>query len=359
MRHIPHKPVDGTHLLCYHNASVVQIVNSGYKGEGMPRPTSPSWQSILERSIQLPGERQRLVTALGINPMTLNRWIKGETQPNRNHLIDLLHYVQPQNRQDLRDAMRASYPEIDSWVVDETPEQISADFYNQILNDRATLIEATRNREMLEKIIKQALIQLDPHQLGMAITLVQCMPPRKDGKIHSLRERMGRGTQPWIADLENLSIFLAMESLAGFVVQYQRPASIEDISKETLLPAYQTDYEVSAAAAPIMLDGNVAGCLLASSTEVNHFTQQRLALLVAFSDLTSLALESRDYYPPKIIQLGILRHRVAEEQRQILRSFRPRVQAKLIEGYQNQTSLTYAQAEDCVWSELEELVLIS
>src|SRR5207245_2891093 len=146
----------------------------------MPRPTSPSWQSVLERSIQLPGERQRLVTALGINPMTLNRWVKAETQPNRNHLIDLLRYVQPQF----------------------------------------------------------------PHQLGMAITLVQCMPPGKDGKIHSLRERMGRGTPPWIADLENLSIFLAMESLAGFVVQYQRPASIEDISKETLLPAYQTDNEV-------------------------------------------------------------------------------------------------------------------
>jgi hypothetical protein len=337
----------------------VQIVNIGHKGEGMPRPTSQSWQSILERSIQLPGERQRLVTALGINPMTLNRWLKAETQPNRNHLIELLRYVQPQYRQELRDAMRASYPEIDSWVVDENPEQISAEFYIQILNDRATLIETTRNREILDKIIKQALIQLDPHQLGMAITLVQCMPPTKDGKIHSLRERMGRGTPPWIADLENLSIFLAMESLAGFVVQYQRPASIEDISKETLLPAYQTDYEVSAAAAPIMLDGNIAGCLLASSTEVDHFTQQRLTLLTAFSDMTSLALESKDYYPPKMIQLGILRHRDAEEQRKILRTFRSRVQEKLMEGYHNQTPLTYSQAEECVWSELEELVLIS
>ena len=324
----------------------------------MPRPTSPSWQSVLEHSIQLPGERQRLVTALGINPMTLNRWVKAETQPNRNHLIDLLRYVQPQYRQELRDAMRESYPDIDSWVVDEAPEHISAEFYTQILNDRATLIEATRNREILDKILKQALIQLDPHQLGMAITLVQCMPPGKDGKIHSLRERMGRGTPPWIADLENLSIFLAMESLAGFVVQYQRPASIEDISKETLLPAYQTDYEISAAAAPIMLDGNIAGCLLASSTEVDHFTQQRLTLLAAFSDLTSLALESKEYYPPRIIQLGILLHRDAEEQRKILRSFRSRVQTKLIEGYQHQTPLTYAQAEECVWSELEELVLL-
>src|SRR2546421_10637392 len=101
----------------------------------MPRPTSPSWQSVLERSIQLPGERQRLVNALGINPMTLNRWVKAETQPNRNHLIDLLRYVQPQYRQELRNAMRENYTDIDSCVVDEAPEHIYAEYYTQILTD--------------------------------------------------------------------------------------------------------------------------------------------------------------------------------------------------------------------------------
>lgn len=234
---------------------------------------------------------------------------------------------------------------------------ISTEFYLQILNDRATLIEIIRKRELLTKIIKQALIQLDPHELGMAITLALCMPPGRHGKIRSLRERMGQGTYPWNADLENLSIFLAGESLAGYVAQTQLAASIEDLSKETLLPAIQAEDEVSAAAAPIMLEGKIAGCLLASSTEIGHFTQQQLTLLSAFSDLVSLALDPDEFYPPDIIQLGVLRYKHADEQRAILRRYPGLVQARLIESYQTPHPLTYQEAEEIVWSELENQVL--
>lgn len=234
---------------------------------------------------------------------------------------------------------------------------ISTEFYLQILSDRATLIEIIRKRELLTKIIRQALMQLDPHELGMAITLALCMPPGKHGKIRSLRERMGQGTAPWNADLENLSIFLASESLAGYVAQTQLAASIEDLSKETLLPAYQTEDEVSAAAAPILLEGKIAGCLLASSAEIGHFTQQRLTLLASFSDLVSLALDPGEFYPPEIIQFGVLRYKQADEQRAILRKYPSLVQTRLIESYQSSHPLTYLEAEEIVWGELENQVL--
>lgn len=239
----------------------------------------------------------------------------------------------------------------DSW-------QISTEFYLQILNDRASLIEIIRKRELLVKIIKQALIQLDPHQKGMAITLAQCMPPGKNGKVRSLRERMGQGTTPWNADLENLSIFLATDSLAGYVAQNQRPFSIEDLRKETLLPAYQTEDEISAAAAPIMLEGNIAGCLLASSVEVGHFTQQRLSLLALFSDLASLALDPKEFYPREMIQLGVLRYRQATEQRAMLSAYPKLVQHKLVESYHTPHPLSFLIAEEIIWSELEDQVLL-
>jgi GAF domain-containing protein len=249
-------------------------------------------------------------------------------------------------------------PRVESWMKNEDLAHISTEFYLQILNDRASLIEIIRKRELLIKIIKQALIQLDPHQLGMAITLAQCMPPGKNGKIRSLRERMGQGTYPWDSDLENLSIFLANESLAGYVAQYQLPSSIEDLNKETLLPAYQTEDEVSAAAAPIMLEGKIAGCLLASSVEIGHFTQQRLSLLASFSDLVSLALDPDEFYPREIIQLGVLRYDQANEQRAILRAYPRLVQNKLVESYQTSHPLTYIEAEEIVWAELENQVLL-
>ena len=242
-------------------------------------------------------------------------------------------------------------------MKNEDLAHISSEFYLQILSDRATLIEIIRKRELLTRIIKQALIQLDPHELGMAITLALCMPPGKNGKIRSLRERMGQGTFPWNSDLENLSIFLASESLAGYVAQTQLASSIEDLSKETLLPAYQTEDEVSAAAAPIMLEGKIAGCLLASSTETGHFIQQRLSLLASFSDLVSLALDSGEFYAPEIIQLGVQRYKHADEQRNILRAYPRLVQTRLIESYRTPHPLSYLEAEEIVWGELEDQVL--
>src|SRR5690348_16521587 len=220
---------------------------------------------------------------------------------------------------------------------------ISTEFYLQILNDRATLIEIIRKRELLNRIIKQALLQLDPHELGMAITLALCMPPGKQGTIRSLRERMGQGTFPWNTDLENLSIFLASESLAGYVAQTQLAYGIEDLSKETLLPAYQTEDEKSAAAAPIMLEGRLAGCVLASSTEIGHFTQQRLTLLSSFGDMLALALDPGEFYPTDLIQLGVLQYKRPDAQRAILRRYPGLVQTKLIESYQTPRALSYVE----------------
>ncbi|HEY6540561.1 MAG TPA: hypothetical protein VIZ18_06475, partial [Ktedonobacteraceae bacterium] len=100
-----------------------------------------------------------------------------------------------------------------------------------------------------------------------------------------------------------------------------------------------------------------AGCLLASSAEIGHFTQQRLTLLSSFSDLVSLALDPGEFYPTEIIQLGVLRYKHAGEQRTILRRYPGLVQTKLIESYQTPHPLTYLEAEEIVWSELENQVL--
>lgn len=324
----------------------------------MSKSSDSSWQEVLQKIIRQPGERQRLITALGINPMTLNRWLKDEYQPNRAHLTALLRHVPAQYRQELHEAIEFEHPDLDGWASEVELAHISPEFYIEILDNRAGIMEAKRNREILEKVLNQALLQLDPHKQGMAVTLAQCMPPRADGKIHSLRERAGRGTPPWTADLENFSIFLAMESLAGYVVQNQHPASIEDISKEKLLPAIQDEFEVSAAAVPLLYEGNIAGCLLASSTVIGHFTRQHLELMGDFANLLTLGMEPRDFYPQSCVQLGILRHESAAEQRALLRTFRDRVQQLMIQCARNRTPIRYKEAEEQVWAELEEEVII-
>jgi hypothetical protein len=149
-----------------------------------------------------------------------------------------------------------------------------------------------------------------------------------------------------------------MESLAGYVVQNQHPTSIEELSGEKLLPALQDEFEVSAAAVPLLYEGNIAGCLLASSTVAGHFTRPRMELMSDFANLLTVGMDATDFYPQNFVQLGILRYDSATEQRAVLRTFRDRVQKLMIQQARNRTPIKYPEAEERVWAELEEEVVI-
>jgi len=261
----------------------------------------------------------------------------------------------PHFRAELTEALERSYPDIHSWLQEEIAAIVLSEFYAQVLADRATTIESLRSWKLLDMVIKQALSHLDSNQLGMSLTLAQCMPPSQGGKICSLREHMGRGTPPWLADLEHLALFLGVESLAGYVVQKQRPTSIEDLREESLLPAYQTEFEISAAAYPIILEGRIAGCLLASSTQIAYFTQQRVELLGAYSEIISTILDKQDFYPPEMIELKPMAS--LEKQRQYLSTFRQRVINTMLAASERGHPISHAEAEEIAWRELEEILL--
>src|SRR5213082_2685077 len=58
-----------------------------------------------------------------------------------------------------------------------------------------------------------------------------------------------------------MALFLGMESLAGYAVEARRVVNVDDLTKEKLLPAYRTEFEVSAAAHPILLGEILPGAL--------------------------------------------------------------------------------------------------
>jgi transcriptional regulator with XRE-family HTH domain len=317
--------------------------------------TPASWQSILGRIAKTPQERQLLASDLGVSIITLNRWISGESRPQRPHLIRLLQVINQQYRAELVDALKQDFPDIEGWLKDKAPEQVSPEFFTEILSIRSTTTDTLRFWNISEAVLKKGLTLLDPNNFGMALTICQCMPPSKDGKIRSLRERVGKGKPPWESDLEHLSIFLGMESLAGYSTESGRYASVEDLNKDTITPAYKTEYEVSAAAHPIWMGGQIAGCLLASSTQLSYFTQQRIALLGTLSDLLSLAFDKSDFYPPGMIEVRLMPS--PEEQRPIITTFRQRVAKVIINAAREGKHLPNNTAEQLVWQEIEEELL--
>jgi len=319
--------------------------------------TSQSWQSILSHVLKTSGERQRLATILGLSPMTLSRWASGESNPQRPHLVRLVQVVSPQYRDDLIEALETAYPDIHSLLREENPDHVPSEFYADLLSIRTTTTESLRFWRISDLVLKQFLLQLDPNQLGMSVTIIQCMPPasRHGDKIRSLRERVGKGTYPWTADLEHISLFLGLESLGGYTSEARHIVNVDDLSKDKLLPAYQDKYEVSAAAHPIMLGGRIAGCLSASSTQVGYFTQQRQALLMSFSDLASLAFDKSEFYDPKLVELRVMPK--PDYQRPIIDKFRQRVSQTLMTATYQRLRMANQEAEQHVWSEIENDLL--
>src|SRR5947199_9634436 len=100
--------------------------------------TSPTWQSILQQVLKTPGEQQRIAVAIGLSQMTLTRWAKGESNPQRPHLTRLVQVVQPSFRDELLAALETDYSDIHSWLKDDSSEQIPSEFISQLLSVRTT-----------------------------------------------------------------------------------------------------------------------------------------------------------------------------------------------------------------------------
>ncbi len=84
-----------------------------------------TWRELLGNSIKSPQERQRIARELNINPMTLIRWVNGETDPHPQNLRRLLHAL-PQYRQRLITLIEQEFPGLFEATPDEEEEKHAA-----------------------------------------------------------------------------------------------------------------------------------------------------------------------------------------------------------------------------------------
>ena len=155
----------------------------------------PTWRDVLGSVIQDPQERRRIATELGINPVTLTRWVNKDASPRPQSLQRLLKAL-PQHRKVLLELVVNEFEGF-ATEAEDLLHRIPSEFYNRVLRTLATIPKVLRFQSLCDLILQQALEQLDPQRIGLAIIVVRCMLPSQEGKIRSLRESVGRGTQPW------------------------------------------------------------------------------------------------------------------------------------------------------------------
>jgi hypothetical protein len=317
-----------------------------------------TWRELLRILTSDPSERERIATAAGVRSITLTRWINGDSHPRAANLSQLIRAIPAQHQRQFQELLEQEEGPLSVLLAGETyqAEEIPFALVDEILRTRSNTPDSLRFWAISRMILQHALRHLDPESLGMAITVVCCMPPARDSKIHSLREVTGYGTSPWKNNLEHESMFLGAESLSGFVVTTCRPATIATLLDDTTpIPSQRVEPEVSAAAAPLLEGGRVAGCLLFSSTQPNYFAP-RFKQVQSYTNLMTLALDSKQFYPTSLIELKVMPP-LAEQQKHIA-SFRQAVQHIMRASLRKEEAISYVQAEQLAWQQIEEALLL-
>jgi transcriptional regulator with XRE-family HTH domain len=322
------------------------------KAKGMD--TSRAWRALLGKIIQDSQERQRIAAELGVHPVTLMRWVNAQSNPRAQNLQQLLNAL-PQYRSVLLELIQKEFTDFttgmgNNWM--ETPG-IPHEFYMRVLHTCAVIPKEFLFSSVSNLILQQAIEQLDPQRLGMAIIVVRCMPPNSEHKVRSLREIVGRGTPPWERVLEQQAALLGAESLAGHVV-ISGHLEVNQRLKDnfSLSPGYRGPWEESAAAAPIMRVGLIAGGLLVSSTQPDYFLPHRCTLIQSYAELIALAFAPEDFYSFEQIELGVLPP--YEEQRPYFPEFRRRLAEMMMRTARDKLPLNLVQAEQMMWQQIAE-----
>ena len=218
-----------------------------------------TWRTLLGRLTAERADRQSISELSGISVLTLQRWIDGESDPRSVNLQALLA-VLPDHREALLKLIRVEYPTLTySGAVDFIlPESamrvisarsIPSAFFDRVLTAYTTTPPGLLFWSICSLTLQQALIQLDPDQLGMQITVTKCMPPVRGAKVRCLWELVEVGTPPWRGDLATTTLFLGAESLAGYAVASCSPAIIQRLRENPdSLPARKVKHSESAVA---------------------------------------------------------------------------------------------------------------
>ncbi len=318
-----------------------------------------TWRQLLGNIISDPRKRQRIADELGITSAILEQWARGEINP-REHALRRLAQILPEYRALLLELVSTEFPGFSMSGEERIAgisDKIPAAFYARAINAYATTPDAQRFWLISNLLLQQALAQLDPNQTGMAITIVQCMPPTKDGKVRSLRVRAGRGTPPWDASLDSRALFLGAESLVGYTVTHGQSIFLQHRGeREGLYPVHWVEWEESAAAIPIMRAGDVAGSLLVSCARPNYLPAPRQKLIQSYARLISLIFDSSEFYSMQDINLYIMpNYRIQERH---LTGFSQRISTIMRASARSARPLTIIEAEKLAWQQLEEELIL-
>ena len=286
-----------------------------------PTQETSTWREQLGIHIRTPEERKRVADQLGVNPLTLTRWVNNESSPHRSSLQKLLSLL-PSHQAELIEMLRY---EANTEPAVEEHSSVSLSLYTSVMNAYTTTHPTLLFWSISQRILQHALAHLVTGEGAIEIMVAQCMPPTHTGKIRSLHEIIRESSGIQDRHTQHRSIFLGSESLAGAALTALHTKVVYNFSEErSIYPRMlEIGEECSAVACPILYTNRIAGCLLVSSTDANYFSLPQQQLIERCAELFALAFSHEHFYPFETLDL----HPMPAEQKQqeYITMFRKRV----------------------------------
>ncbi len=314
-----------------------------------------SWRDLLGELTSDSIERQRIANAIGINPITITRWVGNKSSPRIDNVRQLLDAV-PQRREHLFALMQEEFPELATYDQEpvESIQEIPPAFYARVMNAFASSPPILRAPTIISLILQQLIVHFDPSKKGIVAAIAQCVPPAPEQKVRSLRQVVERAS---LADRpEQQTLFLGAESQAGRAVMIGSPIVVQSLAeKERRYAIRYEPEEGSIATCPIMKADSTAGCLYIFVSRQNYFTPEHMKLAQAYANLLILGFEESGFYSLSEIDLGMMPP--LSQQLPFFSDFQTRVTRYMVQEQAECGFITRPQAEQIIWKQIEDELL--
>ncbi len=323
--------------------------------QNQPTMEPLTWREQLGIRIRTPEERRRVASQLGVNPLTLTRWVNNESSPHKRSLQKLLTLL-PSYETELTTEVVVFEAGIEP--VTEERTRILLPLYTNVMNAYTTTHPTLLFWSISRLILQHALQHVVTQRGNVEIIVAQCMPAARTGQVRTLREIL-RESSGGVQDgpIQHWSTFFGAESLAGAAVTSLHTKMVYDFSEERSIHPRMLDIgeECSSIACPILYTNQIAGCLIVSSTVSNYFSAWQQQLIQSYAELFALAFSHEQFHPFESIALLPVPDK--QEQQAHIASFRKRVSLAIKDAGIMQP-LTLKQAEQRVWQQIEEELLL-
>ncbi|HLG77961.1 MAG TPA: helix-turn-helix transcriptional regulator [Ktedonobacteraceae bacterium] len=271
-----------------------------------------SWRAILAHAIANTQERARIARIVGVSPVTLVRWVKGERKPHAQ-LLARLPVALPQLAQELRSSSpdlvddpfsRPPSDQLENRIRDV--HDLLQSLYIEVVQILAEVSADQSFWKVSSCIARKVLAVLDAEQRGMIFMVLSATPPEAEGPVRSLYLRQAQGTPPWVGDVLQRIYFFGANTLVGSVIATGHARIIQDTATyDGRQPFVHVEDMRSLAAYPLQHLGGFSGCLAVSAALPHAFIEPYDYLLQRCAQLLALAIEPASFYPPERFVLGV------------------------------------------------------